>query len=117
MLAIVTARLERLYQAHWEKAYRGNPAASHIVLKCCAHLSALHGLYQPAVSAINNVNNTMLIDATPRQTSTDRIEAALNALIEDGKRTAAAKAANRKEPAGDAQVVEPEPADVESSDA
>lgn len=80
MLAIVTARLERLYQAHREKAYKGNSASSHIVLKCCAHLSALHGLYQPAVSALN-VNNTMMIDATPRQTSADGVEAALNQLI------------------------------------
>jgi hypothetical protein len=43
----------------------------------------MHGLYQPAVSALN-IHNSMMIDATPRQTSTDKIETALNALIEDG---------------------------------
>jgi DNA-binding transcriptional MerR regulator len=81
MLAIVTARLERLYQAHKEKAHKGDTTSAHICLKVCAHLSAMHGLYQPAISAINNVHNSMLIDATPRQTSTDRIEAALNQLV------------------------------------
>jgi hypothetical protein len=81
MLAIVTSRLERLYQAHKDKAYKGNTTSAHICLKVCAHLSALHGLYQPAVSALN-VNNTMMIDATPKQTSTDRIEAVLNQLID-----------------------------------
>jgi hypothetical protein len=68
MLAIVTSRLERLYQVHKDKAYKGNTTSAHICLKVCAHLSALHGLYQPAVSALN-VNNTMMIDATPKLAS------------------------------------------------
>jgi hypothetical protein len=49
-------------------------------------------------------------------TSTDRIERALQALIEDGKKSAAAKAA-RAEPVEDAQLIESAPADAESRDA
>jgi hypothetical protein len=43
-LAIVTSRLERIFHAHKDKAYRGDVQETNACLKCCAHLSALHGL-------------------------------------------------------------------------
>lgn len=91
MLAIVTARLERLFEAHREKAYRGDIQATNACLKVCAHLASMHGLYQPSIAFANSTSNVM-IDARPI-TSTDRLEKALAALIEDGKKTAVAKAA------------------------
>jgi hypothetical protein len=62
------------------------------------------GICQPNSAQANNL--FVQVNALERQTSTDRIEAALNALI-----------AHRKPAVEAAQVVESEPADVESSDA
>jgi hypothetical protein len=88
MLAIVTHRLERLFAAHREKAYRGDPQATQLCLKALAHLCSVHGLYQPSIAVANSTN--MVIDARP--TATDRIEKAINALIEDQRRQEAARA-------------------------
>lgn len=82
------------------------------------HQNLLLGLCQPNTAAANNNNMFVQVNQLERQTSTDKIEAALNALIEDGKRTAALKAGKAIEakPIEDAQVVESEPADAEESD-
>jgi hypothetical protein len=62
MLAILTARLERIFQAHKDKAYRGDVQATNACLRCCAHLSALHGLYQPSIAVANNSTSNVMID-------------------------------------------------------
>jgi hypothetical protein len=85
----------KLAHAHKDKAYRGDVQATNACLKCCAHLSALHGLYQPSIAVANTrTSNTMIVDARP-MSGTDRLEAALNALVADQKAEAAeaAKAA------------------------
>jgi len=58
------------------------------------------GLHTPQTAVLQIVD-----EAKPRETSTDRIEAALNALLTDG----------RKERAEEAQVVKPEPVDAEDA--
>jgi hypothetical protein len=59
------------------------------------------GLHTPQTAVLQIVD-----EAKPRQTSTDRIEAALNALLTDG---------GRKKPAEEMQVVGPEPVDAEDA--
>jgi hypothetical protein len=45
------------------------------------------GLYSPMLANANTItNNTLIVGARPTVTSTDRIEAALNRLLEDQRR-------------------------------
>jgi hypothetical protein len=54
MLGIVTARLERIFHAHKDRAYRGDIQATSACLKVCAHLASTHGLYTPSVALANH---------------------------------------------------------------
>jgi hypothetical protein len=113
MLAIVTARLERLFEAHREKAYRGDIQATNACLKVCAHLASMHGLYMPSIAFANNNTTNMVIDARPAN-SMDKLEAALNRLIADQK-AEAAKAAKASEPVKELEV-EADPAKAEADE-
>jgi len=87
MLAITTARLERIFSAHREKAYAGDIQSTNACLKCCAHLASMHGLYMPSVGLVNH-NSVTVVDARP-QTPIDKLETALARLLGDQRKAEA----------------------------
>jgi hypothetical protein len=52
----------------------------------------MHGLYMPSIAIANNSTTNMTIHARPAN-SMDKLEAALNVLVADGRKTEAGKAA------------------------
>jgi hypothetical protein len=83
-LAIELARLDRLLEAAWPKAMGGDLAAIVVAEKLSARRCVMLGLHAPQEAVLRIIE-----ESRPKETSTDRIEAALNALIEDRRRNSA----------------------------
>jgi hypothetical protein len=108
ILARQFARLDRLLAVVLPLAASGNLKAVSAACKLITAQNLMVGLCQPNTAQANNSTTFVQINQHERpQTSTDRIEAALQALI----------ARRPQQPRGDvvedAQVVESEPADAE----
>jgi hypothetical protein len=80
-LALELARLDELQRAFYEKALGGNVASGQLCEKLIARRCVMLGLHAPQTAVLKIVD-----EATPKETSTDRIERVLNALIEDQKK-------------------------------
>jgi hypothetical protein len=81
-LALDLARIDQVLEAHLPLARSGHQKATTQVLKCLSLRAAVLGLIRPMSSAVE-----LQAQAPNRETTTDKIERALNALIEDGKRS------------------------------
>jgi hypothetical protein len=82
-LALQLGRIERLLADFTPLARSGNMKALTACVKLLNQQALLLGLYQPTQSIVQ-------LEPTPhRETSTDKIERALNALLEDQKRESA----------------------------
>jgi hypothetical protein len=79
ILALQIGRLERQMEAWTPLSLSGNAKALTGVLKILNQLNLLHGVYQPTQAIVQ------LEPPVHRQTSTDRIEAALRALTDQRK--------------------------------
>jgi hypothetical protein len=99
-LALELARLDEMELRFYEHALEGDVPSGALVAKLIERRGVMLGLHTPQTAVLQIVD-----EAKPKQTSTDRIEAALNALLTDG---------GRKKPAE--EVVEPKPADADASD-
>lgn len=77
-LAAGLTRLDELEHVFHAKALRGNIPAAHLCLKISQRRAIMLGLRAPDRAVIEIVEKL-----APRETSTDRIEAALNALLTD----------------------------------
>jgi hypothetical protein len=80
ILALQIGRLERQLEVWTPLSLSGNAKALTGVLKILNQLNLLHGVYQPTQAIVQ------LEPPVHRPTSTDRIEAALNALIAQRKK-------------------------------
>jgi hypothetical protein len=89
-LALVIGRIEEVVAVVAPLARSGNTKAQQMLLKACALEAGMLGLYSPMIAGSNTTtmttNNTLVFGARPTMTGTDRIEAALNALLADQKR-------------------------------
>lgn len=77
-LALDLTRLDLLLKVCMSRAVRGNMQAVLAALKIIQRRCTMLGLHTPQLHTLQIVDAT-----TPKQTSTDRLEAALNALVED----------------------------------
>jgi pyridoxal/pyridoxine/pyridoxamine kinase len=84
----------------YEHALEGDVASGALVAKLIERRGVMLGLHTPQTAVLQIVD-----EAKPRETSTDRIERALNALLTDG----------RKGQADEAQAVKPEPGDADDA--
>jgi hypothetical protein len=78
-LAIELLRLDRLMEAAWPKAMAGDLAAIAIAEKLSARRCVMLGLHAPTTAILKIID-----ESAPRLTSTQELEATLDALIEDG---------------------------------
>jgi hypothetical protein len=81
-LAIELARLDRLLEAAWPKAMGGDLAAIAIAEKLSARRCVMLGLHAPQEAVLRIIE-----ESRPKETSTDRIQRALNELCERRKLT------------------------------
>ena len=81
-LALELARLDELQAAFYQRALDGDVASGHLVNKIIERRCVMLGLHTPVPQVLR------IVDAMeqPRQTSTDRIEAALQALADQRKK-------------------------------
>jgi len=75
-LALEVARLERMHERYYPAALSDNMKAAQLCCKLTGQRATLLGLFAPQQTIVS------LEPTQPRQTSMDRIEAALNALTE-----------------------------------
>jgi len=101
-LALELARLDEMQLRFYEHALEGDVPSGALVAKLIERRGVMFGLHTPQTAVLQIVD-----EAKPRETSTDKIEAALNKLLADPSR-------KKSEAAEDAQVIEP--ADAEASD-
>ncbi len=80
-LALELARLDELQQVFFRRACEGDVASGALVEKIIARRCVMLGLHAPQTAVLKIVD-----EATPKETSTDKIERALQALIEDQKK-------------------------------
>ncbi len=81
-LALELARLDDLQTAYYEKAKGGDLQAAQLVAKLIERRCIILGLHTPQQAVVQIIE----ADAPPRPTNTDRIEAALNALLTDQRK-------------------------------
>jgi hypothetical protein len=81
-LALELARLDELQRTFYEKALGGDIASGAPCEKIIARRCVMLGLHAPQTAVLKIVD-----EATPKETSTDRIERVLNALIETRRKT------------------------------
>lgn len=79
-LALELARLDEMESAFYQDALAGNSKAGALCLRIGQCRALLLGLNLPQTHVLQIVNEP------PRKTGIDRIEAALNALLEDGRK-------------------------------
>lgn len=77
-LALELARLDQMQQVFFQRACEGDVAAGALVEKIIARRCVMLGLHAPQTAVLKIVD-----EATPKHTTTDRLEAALTALIDD----------------------------------
>lgn len=80
-LALELARPDELQRTFYEKALEGDIASDALVEKLITRRCVMLGLHAPQTAVLK-----IVAEATPRETSTDKIERALNALIEDQRK-------------------------------
>jgi hypothetical protein len=80
-LALELERLDQLQAVFYERALGGDVQSAILVTKIIERRGVMLGLHVPQTAVLKIVD-----DAAPKETSTDRIERALNALIEDQKK-------------------------------
>jgi hypothetical protein len=78
-LAFELARLDRLLEACWPKAVGGDLAAIALAEKLSARRCVMLGLHAPTTAILKIID-----ESVPRVTSTQQLEATLDALAEDG---------------------------------
>ena len=78
-LAFELARLDALLMAAWPKAMGGDLAAIAIAEKLSARRCVMLGLHAPTTAILKIID-----ESAPRVTSTQELEATLDAPIEDG---------------------------------
>jgi hypothetical protein len=78
-LAIELLRLDRLMETAWPKAMGGDLAAIAIAEKLSARRCVMLGLHAPTTAILKIID-----ESAPRVTSTQELEATLDALTEDG---------------------------------
>jgi hypothetical protein len=82
-IGLELARFDQLLTVFYEKAINGDAAAANILLKVSERRAAILGLDVPA--AVRKDPVLLQIEQTPQPTSTDRIRAALDAIIAERK--------------------------------
>jgi hypothetical protein len=99
-LALELARLDEMQLVFYERALEGDVPSGALVSKLIERRGVMLGLHTPQTAVLQIVD-----EAKPRETSTDRIERALNALLTDC----------RKGQADEAQAVKSEPGDADDA--
>jgi hypothetical protein len=79
-LALELARLDELQEVFYKQALAGDVQSAQLVLKLIERRCIILGLHTPQTAVMQ------LVAEVPKKTSTDRIEAALNALLEDQRK-------------------------------
>jgi hypothetical protein len=79
-LALELARLDELQEVFYKQALSGDVQSAQLVLKLIERRCIILGLHTPQTAVMQ------LVAEVPKKTSTDRIEAALNALLEDQRK-------------------------------
>jgi hypothetical protein len=82
-LALELARLDELQRTFYEKALGDDIASGALCEKIIARRCVMLGLHVPQTAVLKIVD-----EATPKETSTDRIERAGRAVREEGRRAA-----------------------------
>lgn len=77
-LALELARIDMLQQQYYAKAMNGDLQAAQFVSKLIERRCVMLGLHTPQMHTLQIIDNT-----TQRKSTTDRLEAAISALIED----------------------------------
>jgi hypothetical protein len=80
-LTLKLARLDELQQTFYARALEGDVQCGALVTKIIERRSVMLGLQTPQTAVLQIVNK-----AAPKETSTDKIERALDALLEDQRR-------------------------------
>lgn len=80
-LTLELARLDELQQVFYQRALEGDVQCGALVTKIIERCGVMLGLHTPQTAVLKIVE-----DAGPKQTNTDRIEAALNALLADQRK-------------------------------
>jgi pyridoxal/pyridoxine/pyridoxamine kinase len=76
-LALELARMDLMEQVYFSRAMNGDVQSAQLVAKLTERRCVMLGLHAPQTAVLQIVQ-----EAAPKETSTDRIEAALNALLE-----------------------------------
>lgn len=83
-LALALARLDELQETFYARALEGDVQCGALVTKIIERRCVMLGLHTPQTAVLKIVD-----EATSRETGIDKIEQALNALLEDQKKHAA----------------------------
>ena len=80
-LALELARLDEMQQIFFQRACEGNVPSGQLVEKLIARRCVMLGLHAPQTAVLKIVD-----DATPKETSTDKIERVLNEFFAQHKK-------------------------------
>jgi hypothetical protein len=80
-LAIELARLDALQETFYRKAQAGDVKAGHLVSGLIKRRCVILGLHAPQTAVLQ-----IIAEQQPKQTSTDKIEVASNALLADQRK-------------------------------
>jgi hypothetical protein len=80
-LALELARLDELQEVFYQRALEGDVQCGALVTKILERRCVMLGLHAPQTAVLKIVD-----EATPKETSIDKIERVLDALIEDQRK-------------------------------